>query len=40
MSPELAHALFSLALLPLLGVEEREPDPLEALNAYARAGRT
>jgi hypothetical protein len=37
MSPELAHALFAMALLPLLGAGEDEPhDPLRALKAYAR----
>lgn len=40
MSPELAHALFALALLPLLGTGEDEGrDPLRALNAYQRASR-
>jgi Transglycosylase SLT domain len=41
MSPELAHALFAMALLPLLrgADEESKPrDPMEALAAYARAG--
>lgn len=41
MSPELAHALFALALLPLIsGGDEAARDPLQALNAYARASRT
>lgn len=40
MSPELAHALFSLALLPLIsGGDEDARDPMQALNAYARASR-
>lgn len=40
MSPELAHALFSLALLPLIGGGDEEArDPMQALNAYARASR-
>lgn len=40
MSPELAHALFALALLPLLGAGEDEArDPLRALDAYQRASR-
>lgn len=40
MSPELAHALFSLALLPLIGgADEDTRDPMQALSAYARAGR-
>lgn len=39
MSPELAHALFAMALLPLLrsGEEgEQQRDPMRALTAYAR----
>jgi hypothetical protein len=40
MSPELAHALFSLALLPLIGgADEDARDPMQALSAYARASR-
>lgn len=40
MSPELAQALFAIALLPLLrGGQEEQSDPLQALNAYARAQR-
>jgi hypothetical protein len=40
MSPALAQALFALALLPLLNNNQDEPrDPLQALNAYARANR-
>lgn len=40
MSPELAHALFSLALLPLIGGgDEDTRDPMQALSAYARASR-
>ena len=38
MSPELAHALFALALLPLIQRgEEDGRDSLQALQAYARA---
>lgn len=43
MSPALAQALFALALLPLLKgseSEQQERNPLDALSAYARAGRT
>jgi hypothetical protein len=43
MSPALAQALFSLALLPLLSSREddqRQNDPLRALMAYARTSRT
>ncbi|WP_395648043.1 transglycosylase SLT domain-containing protein [Terricaulis sp.] len=44
MSPALAHALFQIAMLPLLqsgGEEEREQDPLQrALSAYARTNRS
>jgi len=44
MSPQLAQALFSLTLLPLLssGEEEdqRNADPLNALMAYARTNQT
>jgi hypothetical protein len=43
MSPALAQALFAFALLPLLkGNEPERTDskPLDALNAYARLGRT
>lgn len=40
MSPELAHALFAMALLPLLQNnehdEQRQRDPMQALTAYAR----
>jgi len=39
MSPELAHALFAMALLPLLrssSEEERRPDALQAIAAYSR----
>jgi len=38
MSPELARALFAIALLPLLrgADEEQQRDPLQALSAYAR----
>ncbi len=38
MSPELARALFAIALLPLLrgGGEDEPRDPLQALSAYAR----
>lgn len=38
MSPALAHALFAMALLPLLRSTEDETqrDPMQALNAYAR----
>jgi hypothetical protein len=38
LSPALAQALFAFALLPLLnsGAEQERPDPLRALNAYAR----
>jgi Transglycosylase SLT domain len=38
MSAELAHALFAMALLPLLrsGDGGERPDPLRALSAYAR----
>jgi hypothetical protein len=41
MSPELAHALFALALLPLLrgGDDQHEQDPTRALTAYARMSR-
>jgi hypothetical protein len=41
MSPELAHALFALALLPLLrgGDDQHEQDPTRALTAYARTNR-
>ncbi len=40
MSPELAHALFALAFLPLLGAGEDEArDPLRALSAYQRASK-
>lgn len=40
MSPDLAQALFQLALLPLLrGGEEQENDPLRALLAYGRASQ-
>lgn len=40
MSPELAHALFSLALLPLVGGEEDKHDPVQVLNAYTRLSRS
>jgi hypothetical protein len=42
MSPALAHALFAMALLPLLqNNEERESrDPMRALTAYGRANAT
>lgn len=41
LSPELAHALFALALLPLIGGREDEArDPLRALDLYDRASRT
>jgi len=42
MSPELARALFAVALLPLLrsGEDETQRDPMQALSAYARASRT
>lgn len=42
MSPALARALFAMALLPLLrsGEDETARDPMQALNAYARASRT
>ncbi|MBI3438795.1 MAG: transglycosylase SLT domain-containing protein [Proteobacteria bacterium] len=43
MSPALAQTLFNMALLPLLssgGEEERQSDPLAALNAYARSSQT
>jgi hypothetical protein len=44
MSPALAQALFNMALLPLLGSngdeEQRQNDPLAALNAYARSNQT
>lgn len=42
MSPELAQALFALALLPLIGGERDngERDPLQVLGAYRRADRT
>ena len=40
MSPALAQALFNMALMPLLNSggddEQRQNDPLTALNAYAR----
>jgi hypothetical protein len=38
MSPALAHALFAMALLPLLSNnEDREQrDPMQAINAYMR----
>lgn len=37
LSPALAQALFTLALMPLLRIGEDEPrDPLQALAAYAR----
>jgi hypothetical protein len=44
MSPALAQALFNLALLPLLSSasgdeEQRQNDPLAALNAYARSSQ-
>ncbi|MET0182562.1 MAG: transglycosylase SLT domain-containing protein [Caulobacterales bacterium] len=40
MSPGLAHALFAMALLPLLtGSDNRESDAFDALKAYARAQR-
>ena len=41
MSPELAQALFAVALLPLLrsSEEDQKADPLQALSAYTRAGR-
>jgi hypothetical protein len=40
MSPELAHALFAMALLPLLrGGDDQQRNPLEAMSAYARASR-
>ncbi len=43
MSPELAHALFAMALLPLLQSNEddqtQQRDPMRALNAYARSNR-
>lgn len=41
MSPELAHALFAIAMLPLIGGGDNEArDPLRALDAYQRASRT
>lgn len=42
MSPELAHALFALVLLPLIKGDGRDAgnDPLEAVKAYRRAGYT
>ncbi len=41
LSPELAHALFALALLPLIGGGDDEArDPLRALDLYGRASRT
>jgi hypothetical protein len=41
MSPELAHALFAMALLPLLrGGEDEARSPLDAISAYTRANRT
>jgi hypothetical protein len=41
MSPALAHALFAMALLPLLSNnEDREQrDPMQAINAYMRTQR-
>lgn len=42
MSPELAHALFAMALLPLLRGDDAadRADPLKALNAYAQTSQT
>lgn len=41
MSPALAQALFAMALLPLLNsTEEERRNPMDALNAYARADRS
>jgi hypothetical protein len=44
MSSALAQALFNMALLPLLGSggdqEQRQSDPLAALNAYARSNQS
>jgi hypothetical protein len=41
LSPALAQALFAFALLPLLNSnsDQEQTDPLQALNAYARASR-
>jgi hypothetical protein len=41
LSPALAQALFAFALLPLLNSnsDQVQTDPLQALNAYARASR-
>jgi hypothetical protein len=44
MSPALAHALFQMALLPLLSTgsdeDRQQTDPLAALSAYARSSQT
>jgi len=36
LSPALAHALFALAMAPLLSNADDDNDPLRALSAYRR----